>query len=730
MEILAPVGNFPAFEAALEEGADAVYLGAPGLNARSLAKDFSLGEIGTILDAAREAGVKTYIAMNSLVKEEEIGTAVESLEVFSRLKPDALIIQDFGLHYLARTYFPNLELHASTLMSVHNSHIANQLAGLGFSRVVLARELTLEEIGSIARATKVELEIFIHGAMCFSFSGLCLFSSMHGGKSSLRGQCVQPCRRNYQWSDPKGRGRETSHQGFPFSMNDLSGIEVLSQLRAIGVKCLKIEGRLKNAEYVRKTVRGYRLALSLLDKSDEKRREGFKEVEALLDEAMGRRRASGFFLSPTPEQAVSPMVSGTSGLPVGEVRGFRDGILNVHLSRRVSRDDRFRFHGRSPGERVGFAPRSLFVNGREVNHAGPDEVVAMEVRSDSFAEVSERAEGTLYRVDVGTRKEAYHREKKFKERRTPKGATPDKQRVGEVLRDLFGNTVVPSFNPPRGKKREKVHGRGAGGIGGAAWVKVRSLADTSMLLPLRPAKFIVELGRRDKGQRPSGKWRKKQVPVVWSLPPIIFERDLQHYSQRIKQLVAEGYTEFQLGHIGQRALFLSSSGKMVQGLTLYGDYTLNILNSLALRSVRDLGISGAQFSPETDRDNMRAALAGVRASGKRHGLLTVGILCYGRPPLFTARLTGPHLTSGTRFKSPKGEAFVLESHDHLTKVRSVHPFSLLDYQNELRENGIDYFVVDITEGNPKRESSLLAELLKSSSGKRHVLTGNFPGKLL
>ena len=423
------------------------------------------------------------------------------------------------------------------------------------------------------------------------------------------------------------------------------------------------------------------------------------------------------------------MVSGTSGLPVGEVRGFRDGLLNVHLGRRISRDDRFRFHGRSPGERVGFAPRKLLVNGRVVSHAGPDEVVAMEVRSDSFAGVSERAEGTLYRVDVGARKEAHHREKKFRERKTPKGAAPDMQRVAEVLRDLFGNPA-PTFKPPGGKRREKVHGRGSGGIGGAAWVKVRSLADTTMLLPLRPAKFIVELGRRDKGQRTSGKRRKKQVPVVWALPPIIFERDLQHYAQRIKQLMAEGYTEFQLGHIGQRALFLSSPGKLAKGLTLYGDYTLNILNSLALRSVRGLGISGAQFSPETDRENMHAALASVRGAGKRQGLLKVGILSYGRPPLFTARLTGPHLTPGTRFKSPKGEAFVLESHNHLTKVRSVHPFSLLDYQAELRDSGIDYFVVDITEGNPKRESSLVAELLKNSSGKRHVLTGNFHGKLL
>ena len=747
MEILAPVGNFPAFEAALEEGADAVYIGAPGLNARSLAKDFTLREIGAMVTMARESGVKTYIAMNSLVKEDEIPAAVESLAVFSRLRPDALIIQDLGLHYLARTHFPELELHASTLMSVHNSLTVNQLADMGFSRVVLPRELTLQEIETISRATKVELEIFVHGAMCFSFSGLCLFSSLHGGKSSLRGQCVQPCRRKYSWSERKGRGHDYSQHGYPFSMNDLSGIDVLARFRDMGVACLKIEGRLKNAEYVRKTVRAYRLAHSLLDSTEENRSAGMEEVSVLLDEAMGRRRASGFFLSSTPQQAVTPMVSGTSGLPVGKVTKFHDGVLTVHLSNRISRHDRFRFHGRGPGERVGFAPRQLIVDGRIVTHAGPGEVVAMEVRSDSFAAVSDGAEGTLYRVDVGTRKTAHHSERKLSEKQAACRVSPDKQRVDGVLIELFGQQiqspkplpVVKSKEKERGRRswkagragksgksekyqktREAVKSGKSGGAGGVVWIKVRSLADTTMPLPVRAHKFIIELGRRDMGQRGRGKRRKKQVPAVWALPPVIFERDLAHYARRVDELIAEGYREFQLGHIGQRGLFLSSSGK----------YTLNLLNSLSLRQARSLGLARVQFSLETDQDNMQAALAANRGSAKRQGSIKTGIMTYGRPPLFTARLTGEHLQTGTSFKSPKGERFVLDVHNNLTRVRAENPFSLLAYQSELRDCGSDYFVMDISGGHPKKESSLVAELVKNKAGKRHVLTGNFHGKLL
>jgi len=186
MELLAPAGSFPAFEAALEQGADAVYVGAPGLNARALSRDFTMAEIDSMINQAHERGVKCYIAMNSLVKEEELPRAIEALACFSELAPDALIIQDLGLLYLARTWFPGLVLHASTLMSVHNSMAARELTGLGFERVVPARELTIAEMAEIHRRSGAELEVFVHGAMCFSYSGLCMFSSLHGGSRATR----------------------------------------------------------------------------------------------------------------------------------------------------------------------------------------------------------------------------------------------------------------------------------------------------------------------------------------------------------------------------------------------------------------------------------------------------------------------------------------------------------------------------------------------------------------
>ena len=203
-ELLAPAGSAPAFEAALNAGADAVYLGVPAFNARALARDFRLSEIPALIDFARGRGKRVYPAMNSLVKEEELGQALETLAFLAKAKPDGIILQDWGLLRLARRHFPDVPLHASTLMTAHNSVMVRHLAELGCRRVVLARELSLVEIRRIESQTRslgVELELFVHGAMCFCYSGLCRFSSLHGGKSSLRGQCVQPCRRRWQWLD-------------------------------------------------------------------------------------------------------------------------------------------------------------------------------------------------------------------------------------------------------------------------------------------------------------------------------------------------------------------------------------------------------------------------------------------------------------------------------------------------------------------------------------------------
>ncbi len=235
MELLAPAGNIETFNAALDAGADAVYVGAPGLNARNLAKDLTRDQIGAMIATAHDRGRKIHVALNSLAREKDLAHLLETLAYLEALRPDALIIQDLGIVNLVMEYFPSLELHGSTLMAIHNRAGVHTLSSLGFTRVVIAREYTLKEIARLIRESPIEIELFVHGAMCFSYSGLCMFSSYLGGKSGLRGKCVQPCRRKYLVrSSGKSGGKTAGGSGYLFSMNDLNGLEMVPDFMRMG----------------------------------------------------------------------------------------------------------------------------------------------------------------------------------------------------------------------------------------------------------------------------------------------------------------------------------------------------------------------------------------------------------------------------------------------------------------------------------------------------------------
>ncbi|MCK5517252.1 MAG: U32 family peptidase, partial [Desulfobulbaceae bacterium] len=363
-ELVAPAGNIENFFAAMEAGADAVYVGAPGFNARNLARDLQLEEIGAMIEYCRAEKKKIYIAANSLVLEKELSHVIKNLSILEKLEPDGLIVQDLGIINLVRQHFPNLELHASTLMTAHNSDTVKFLADLGCELVVLARELTLKEIAAISsRCGDTKLEVFVHGAMCFSYSGLCLFSSYLGGKSGLRGRCVQPCRRAYSpvAKSKKGDGKtkrgggKSQGGGYIFSMNDLCGFEALPGLRDAGVSSLKIEGRLRSAHYVKHIVSAYR---TVLDCSPENRVEAVVQARLLADEAMSRKVSSGYFFSPQPAEAITPYHSGNTGTHLGRFSVIKM-VGNEHVCRFIlkaglANGDRIRLHSEPSGERVAF----------------------------------------------------------------------------------------------------------------------------------------------------------------------------------------------------------------------------------------------------------------------------------------------------------------------------------------------------------------------------------------
>lgn len=194
IELLAPAGNAAAALAAFDAGADAVYAGMAKFNARERSENFSEKMLAGIVEYAHGIGRKVYITFNTIIKEDELAQAVEYLSILNSIRPDALIIQDLGILNIIREYFPKLKVHASTQMGFHNSAGLKLAGELGFSRVIMERQVTFGELRAIVPQSPVDLEIFVHGALCCSMSGQCLFSSWHGGASGNRGKCKQPCR--------------------------------------------------------------------------------------------------------------------------------------------------------------------------------------------------------------------------------------------------------------------------------------------------------------------------------------------------------------------------------------------------------------------------------------------------------------------------------------------------------------------------------------------------------
>ncbi|HBI15636.1 MAG TPA: peptidase U32 [Desulfobulbaceae bacterium] len=739
MELLAPVGSFAAFEAALAEGADAVYVGAPALNARALSRDFSFADIQAMVEHAHGAGVRVYIAMNSLIKENELALAVEGLASFAKIRPDALIIQDMGLFFLARSYFPALPLHASTLMSIHNSMGVSRLVELGFKRVVLPRELTIREVSSIYRKTGAELEVFVHGAMCFSYSGLCLFSSLHGGKSSLRGQCVQPCRRRYTWQKKKVRGGPEragdKDGGYLFSMNDLCGIDLLPQLRKAGVACLKIEGRMKSSQYVRNTVRAYRL---LLDSSaaggEGPDRRLLEEAQKLLDEAMGRRRSPGFFLDRKPPEAVSPNLSGNIGLMAGRIQRLdevqakgarRSSLMSVDLRSDLGMGDRLRLHNERSGERTSFTLKSMKLGSRVIQQAKSGQKVTIIVDQLFPGGGKGAFNGSLFKVDVSSRRREDDLARARFVGKRGRAILPDQRKIEQVLRDISFTADPPERH--RTGERQRVRPP-------QWWFKIDSLRDMHCRLPVQPDRYLLAMtpASIESWLQAGTRMRRSRANLVWCLPPVILEEALDWYAHMVYSLAREGCTDFQLGHFSQQILFAGENGR--QNFRLYTNYTCNLLNSLAVKVMADMGFAGAQFSLETDLENLTRSLSRWQAFGRSTLVGTdqcaIGIYVFGRPALFTARLDDRRYQYGKRFVSPKGESFILEQGEGMTQARSVLPFSLLEWRKELESLGLAYFLVDLSSGNIKKNVADFTALFSRRGSLPPVLNGNFQGGLV
>ena len=254
IELLSPAGNMLCLEAAIQNGADAVYVGLNRFSARANAENFTLEELKAAIDYAHLRNVKVHLTLNTLVKNEEFNNIIEYITVLYEHGLDAVIVQDLGLAKFLIKHFPDLPVHASTQMTIHNLDGVLEAKKLGFSRVILSRETSLSDIEHICKYSNIEIEAFIHGALCISYSGQCLFSSLVGSRSGNRGKCAQACRLPYELLE----NNKVIDKGYLLSPRDMCGLEYVPSLIEAGVSSFKIEGRMKNPEYVAIVTRIYR----------------------------------------------------------------------------------------------------------------------------------------------------------------------------------------------------------------------------------------------------------------------------------------------------------------------------------------------------------------------------------------------------------------------------------------------------------------------------------------
>ncbi len=337
VELLAPVGSREALQAAVQNGANAVYLGGKLFNARHYASNFDYDQLREAVNYAHLNGVKVYVTVNILIDNSEIDEILDYNRFLYEIDVDAIIVQDLGLASLVRKLFPKLPLHGSTQMTINNLWGARYLENLGFTRVVLARETPLEEIKHIKENCSIELEGFIHGALCVAYSGQCLMSSAIGGRSGNRGRCAQPCRMPYSIVGPQGRLVKDWEKKYILSTRDLNTIDRIDEILKSGISSLKIEGRMKRPEYVATIVKNYRQAL---DQGLESIKKDSKQDMA---QVFNRDFTQGHGLGDFGRSFISSHRPDNRGILLGRVVRIDKYKIYIELEEDLNQDDGLEF---------------------------------------------------------------------------------------------------------------------------------------------------------------------------------------------------------------------------------------------------------------------------------------------------------------------------------------------------------------------------------------------------
>ena len=585
IEVLAPAGNPAALRAAVFSGADAVYMGGALFSARANAVNFSREEMAEAVRFARERNVRVYVTVNTLLKEDELSEALDFCAFLCSLPVDGILVQDMGLFMLLRAACPDMPVHTSTQMSLHTPGGAMLAKELGASRVVLAREMSLAEIREVSAETDVELEAFVHGALCMSLSGQCYFSAMLGGRSGNRGRCAQTCR--LPFAAPGGTGHD-------LSLKDMSFIDHITQLQEAGVCSAKIEGRMKRPEYVAAAVSACRHAA-----------DGEKAPQALLDDLNAVFSRSGFtdgYLSAKRGREMFGIrtkedVEGASSAVFASLHElYKNEMQRVPVTFRAGV-----FTGENPWLTVSDGENTVTVS--EDTHIC-EAAMKLPVNTERWTAQLQKTGGTPY-LCTGVEIET-----------DEKTAVPIsvlnglRRRALELLGEKRQEKPAVPFAMPELRKEphrpEKLKLRGW--FQSAEQVPENAHLLEKLILPLETPVETLESLRGD------GHSLILALPrAFWGL-----EKEVREAMCRCRDA---GFTHFHVGNLGGAALCRALD------VSAHGGFSMNVFNTQSVNAFEKLGFADTELSFELTKEEI--AQVG--------GTLPRGILVYGRQPLMLTR---------------------------------------------------------------------------------------------
>ncbi len=683
IELLAPAGNFECLVAAVQSGADAVYLSGKAFGARSYADNFDGDTLEKSVDYCHLRGVKVYVTVNTLVSDSEMQELSEYLVFLNNIGADAIIVQDMGVLQLAKQIVPELPIHASTQMTIHNADGVKALENYGVNRVVLARELSLENIRAISKNTRAELEVFAHGALCMCYSGQCLMSSIIGSRSGNRGKCAQPCRLPYSINNDKIKK-------FYMSLKDLSSIEHISELIEIGVSSLKIEGRMKGPAYVAAVVGVYRKYIDNphpLEKADAELLDRIFNRGGVTDGYLTGKTGREMFAFDKPD---NPYHKGSDSLEQELLNRIKTENRKLQLECKVE-------------IRLGQKPKIIVgSDGVEVNYEADffaESAQKLPLTEETVKTQLSKTGGTPFefsKIDVSLDENVF----------VSAGALNNMRRAAL---EQFEKKYIQRFKRQKGGTALELSDSENLCNGGFV-CEVTTIEQFEAIKERDFTYFYVPLHIIEKNRACFDAVKEKVVVV---LPAIITENCSLNIKQRVENFLKDGFYAVQASNI--------SSLREFDGYRTFGGFRLNIFNSRALDFYKNCGLEMAELSPELN----------VKQMQKIKKCIPVQTMVYGRLPLMVTENCVIRNNSKCPCNGPNtitdrmGMIFpVIKDGDACRSVILNCKKTFLAYDmDKLKRAGIDFFRIYFTDESPDECIRICESFFENSGYRPEDFTG-------